>query len=232
VGAAQERSAYGCGGRAVSCSAFATTLHLLPLIVRRPSGLSLGLFAKGPRERSPAPAPPLPAPPPQIWKTHRIAGGETAAGFSLKALATKDAFTAGAPASRAASAAKAAGPGGRGVATPGRARLPRCLERPQRRGRATPLRRPTRPNLHVPSCPQPHPRAPRALPRLRAAGVELSAGIGAACFLFGTIAYDAGPVEGPNSILFAVLCVWTAGSFWFTAGGLFLAYRHFVMRVV
>ena len=65
-----------------------------------------------------------------------------------------------------------------------------------------------------------------------AAGVELSAGLGALCFLFGTLWYDVGPLEGPGSVLASVLWVWVAGSCWFTLGGCFLAGRHFVMRVV
>jgi hypothetical protein len=65
-----------------------------------------------------------------------------------------------------------------------------------------------------------------------AAGVELSAGLGALCFLFGTLLYDAGPLEGPASVLRPVLWTWVAGSCWFTLGGACLAFRHFVMRVV
>ncbi|GBF91374.1 hypothetical protein Rsub_04114 [Raphidocelis subcapitata] len=65
-----------------------------------------------------------------------------------------------------------------------------------------------------------------------AAGVELSAGIGALCFLFGTLLFDSGPLEGPKSVLQTVLWIWVAGSCWFTLGGCFLAWRHFVMRVV
>lgn len=44
--------------------------------------------------------------------------------------------------------------------------------------------------------------------------------------------YNSGPLEGPHSVLGAVLWTWVAGSCWFTAGGCFLAYRHFVMGVV
>ncbi|KAI8473069.1 MAG: hypothetical protein J3K34DRAFT_412100 [Monoraphidium minutum] len=94
----------------------------------------------------------------QLWKTHRIGGGEHESGFSFKALTTLDAATA--------------------------------------------------------------------------AGVELSAGIGALHFLFGTLLFDAGPLDGPGSVLARVLWIWTAGSVWFTAGGLFLAARHFAMKVV
>lgn len=65
-----------------------------------------------------------------------------------------------------------------------------------------------------------------------AAGVELSAGIGAFCFLVGTLLFDNGPLEGPQSVLQTVLWIWVAGSCWFTLGGCFLAWRHFVMRVV
>ncbi|KIZ07584.1 hypothetical protein MNEG_0376 [Monoraphidium neglectum] len=65
-----------------------------------------------------------------------------------------------------------------------------------------------------------------------AAGVELSAGIGALCFFFGTLLYDNGPLEGPGSVLATVLWIWVVGSAWFTTGGLFLAARHAFMRVV
>lgn len=44
--------------------------------------------------------------------------------------------------------------------------------------------------------------------------------------------YNSGPLEGPHSVLGTVLWTWVAGSCWFTAGGCFLAYRHFVMGVV
>jgi hypothetical protein len=62
--------------------------------------------------------------------------------------------------------------------------------------------------------------------------VELSAGIGALCFFFGTLLYDNGPLEGPGSVLATVLWIWVVGSAWFTTGGLFLAARHAFMRVV
>lgn len=65
-----------------------------------------------------------------------------------------------------------------------------------------------------------------------AAGVELSAGVGALCFFFGTLLYDNGPLEGPGSVMGVVLWIWVVGSIWFTLGGLFLAARHFAMRVV
>lgn len=63
------------------------------------------------------------------------------------------------------------------------------------------------------------------------AGVEFSAGLGAWCFFFGTVLYDQGPIEGEGSVMDTVLITWLAGSVWFTLGGTFLAYRHFVMRV-
>lgn len=65
-----------------------------------------------------------------------------------------------------------------------------------------------------------------------AAGVELSAGLGALCFLFGTLLYDNGPLDGPKSVLGTVLWAWVLGSCLFTAGGCFLAARHFLMGVV
>ncbi|KAG1675664.1 hypothetical protein FOA52_002373 [Chlamydomonas sp. UWO 241] len=65
-----------------------------------------------------------------------------------------------------------------------------------------------------------------------AAGVELSAGIGAWCFFVGTSLYQLGPLEGPASVLATVLWIWVAGSLSFTAGGCFLAWRHFVMGIV
>eukprot|EP00386_Alphamonas_edax_P013123 GDKI01040646.1.p2 GENE.GDKI01040646.1~~GDKI01040646.1.p2 ORF type:complete len:240 (-),score=76.63 GDKI01040646.1:321-1040(-) len=65
-----------------------------------------------------------------------------------------------------------------------------------------------------------------------AAGVEFGACCGAWCFFFGTIMFNLGPLEGPNSVLNEVLWVWVAGSCFFTVGGLFLGYRHFVMDVV
>lgn len=94
----------------------------------------------------------------QLWKTHRIGGGEHEEGFKLSNMAAKDAATA--------------------------------------------------------------------------TGVELGAGLGALCFLFGTLLYDNGPLEGPGSVLGIVLWTWIAGSLLFTAGGCFLAARHFVMRTV
>jgi hypothetical protein len=65
-----------------------------------------------------------------------------------------------------------------------------------------------------------------------AAGVELSAGLGAICFFIGTSLYEHGPIEGPGSMLDLVLQIWLAGSVLFTAGGLFLSWRHFIMGVV
>jgi hypothetical protein len=65
-----------------------------------------------------------------------------------------------------------------------------------------------------------------------ATGVELGAGLGAWCFFFGTGLYNQGPLEGPDSVLSTVLWTWIAGSCLFTAGSLFLGFRHLVMRVV
>ncbi|GLC65077.1 hypothetical protein PLESTF_000244100 [Pleodorina starrii] len=65
-----------------------------------------------------------------------------------------------------------------------------------------------------------------------AAGVEAGAGVGAWCFFFGTGLFNRGPLEGPDSVMTAVLWTWVAGSCCFTVGSLFLAYRHFGMRVV
>eukprot|EP00798_Chlamydomonas_sp_ICE-L_P023134 gene23134-30337_t len=65
-----------------------------------------------------------------------------------------------------------------------------------------------------------------------AAGVELSAGLGAWCFFFGTFLYWLGPLEGPESVVHEVLQIWVMGSAWFTLGGCFLAHRHFVMVLV
>jgi len=100
----------------------------------------------------------------QLWKTHRIGGGEheggdEGAGFRLASLRTPDAFTA--------------------------------------------------------------------------AGVELSAGVGALCFLVGTLMYDVLLYhDAVGKGMTTVLWIWVAGSVWFFQGGCFLAYRHFVMRVV
>ncbi len=38
-------------------------------------------------------------------------------------------------------------------------------------------------------------------------GVELSAGLGAWCFFFGTSIYEQGPLEGPDSVVMFVLQV-------------------------
>jgi len=65
-----------------------------------------------------------------------------------------------------------------------------------------------------------------------ATGVEFGACVGAWCFFFGTILFDQGPLEGPDSVLQTVLWTWIAGSVAFTIGGLFVAWRHFVMGVV
>ncbi|KAG2427487.1 hypothetical protein HXX76_012420 [Chlamydomonas incerta] len=65
-----------------------------------------------------------------------------------------------------------------------------------------------------------------------AAGVEMGACIGAWCFFFGTGLFNRGPLDGPDSVLTAVLWTWVAGSCFFTAGALFLAYRHFRMNIV
>jgi hypothetical protein len=57
-------------------------------------------------------------------------------------------------------------------------------------------------------------------------------GLGAWCFFFGTSLYAVGPLEGEDSLLTVVLQIWVLGSVWFTLGGCFVAYRHFVMRVI
>ena len=62
-----------------------------------------------------------------------------------------------------------------------------------------------------------------------AVGVEANAGLGALCFLIGTAMYQTGPLAGPWYA--AVLALWIVGSLYFTLGGTFLAYRHFVMGV-
>lgn len=76
-------------------------------------------------------------------------------------------------------------------------------------------------------------RAFLSLDTFTAAGVELSAGVGALCFLVGTLMYDSlmykDALEGGVT---TVLWIWVAGSIWFFQGGCFLAVRHFVMRVV
>src|SRR3990167_6927898 len=63
-----------------------------------------------------------------------------------------------------------------------------------------------------------------------AVGVEADAGIGAWCFFFGTIFYlfisDFSSWEYT-----AVLLIWLAGSAFFSTGGLFLSFRHFVMKI-
>jgi len=59
-----------------------------------------------------------------------------------------------------------------------------------------------------------------------AAGVEAGAGIGASCFFVGTAMYGAG---FPDFDL--VLWIWIVGSVSFTAGSLFLGYRHAVLRL-
>ncbi len=57
-----------------------------------------------------------------------------------------------------------------------------------------------------------------------AVAVEAGAGVGAACFLGGTLVINSAPPA-------TVLAVWLAGSASFTAGGVALAYRHFWLRV-
>mmetsp|Transcript_4736 Transcript_4736/g.11981 ORF Transcript_4736/g.11981 Transcript_4736/m.11981 type:complete len:246 (+) Transcript_4736:177-914(+) len=57
-----------------------------------------------------------------------------------------------------------------------------------------------------------------------AVGVELSAGIGAWCFFFGTMMFWHGPQEGPFYTL--ILSIWLVGSCFFTLGGCFLTWRH------
>jgi hypothetical protein len=66
-------------------------------------------------------------------------------------------------------------------------------------------------------------------PSARPAGIEFNAGVGATCFLIGTLMYDAGPLD---AVWTAVLALWTVGSIFFTFGGMFMAYRHFVMHKV
>lgn len=58
-----------------------------------------------------------------------------------------------------------------------------------------------------------------------AAGVEASAGCGAYFFLVGTALYAA---AYPFAL---VLALWDLGSIFFTAGSLFMAWRHFVMNI-
>jgi hypothetical protein len=65
--------------------------------------------------------------------------------------------------------------------------------------------------------------------KFTAAGVEFSAGLGAWCFFVGTLMYDHGPLVG--DYYNEILIIWEAGSVFFTLGGLFLAYRHGVMKV-
>lgn len=60
-------------------------------------------------------------------------------------------------------------------------------------------------------------------------GVELSAGIGAWFFFFGTAATFGNWMADPSYPYLAVLAVWELGSIGFFAGGMFLAFRHFVM---
>jgi hypothetical protein len=60
-------------------------------------------------------------------------------------------------------------------------------------------------------------------------GVELNAGFGGWCFFVGTVMYLHGPLEG--QWYFDVLCIWTAGSFFFLLGSFFLGYRHWIMHV-
>ena len=64
----------------------------------------------------------------------------------------------------------------------------------------------------------------RARADLSAVVVEAGAGVGAACFLGGTLVIFTAPLN-------VVLAVWLAGSVFFTLGGFALAYRHFVLRV-
>jgi len=58
-------------------------------------------------------------------------------------------------------------------------------------------------------------------------GVEGGACVGAWCFFVGTVLYLLYPV----TLLQVVLWTWMVGSIFFTLGGFFLAYRHFVMGV-
>jgi hypothetical protein len=58
-----------------------------------------------------------------------------------------------------------------------------------------------------------------------AAGVEAGAGLGALCFLIGTLMYYAG------CNFTVVLWIWIAGSSSFTIGSLFLGYRHAAMKL-
>eukprot|EP00961_Rhodomonas_salina_P204592 2760923-Rhodomonas_salina.4 len=62
-----------------------------------------------------------------------------------------------------------------------------------------------------------------------AVGVELNAGVGALCFFVGTIIDWYGPRKGP--LYGEVVAIWMAGSCFFFAGSLFLAYRRAVLRV-
>lgn len=64
---------------------------------------------------------------------------------------------------------------------------------------------------------------------LTAAGVEASAGLGAAHFLVGTAMYAV--ATEPPAWMNAVLAVWLLGSAWFSLGAGFLCVRHFVMGV-
>jgi len=59
---------------------------------------------------------------------------------------------------------------------------------------------------------------------LNAIGVEANAGLGAACFLIGTATLNLWS-------FISVIVIWTFGSFFFTLGGCFLAYRHFYQNI-
>ena len=63
---------------------------------------------------------------------------------------------------------------------------------------------------------------------LSALCVELGAGLGALSFLVGTGLYMRGQFAGLTS---AVLLIWMIGSIFFTAGGVALAHRHFVLHL-
>jgi len=61
-------------------------------------------------------------------------------------------------------------------------------------------------------------------------GVELSACLGGWFFFFGTIFYKYAQGRDSDPFTFDdILWIWEAGSFWFTMGSIFLAYRHFVL---
>jgi hypothetical protein len=66
--------------------------------------------------------------------------------------------------------------------------------------------------------------------KLTAVGLELSAGLGAWCYLAGTLMYDQIPVNDEQFTRF--LDIYMLGACCFTLGGALLAYRHAILRIV